>query len=223
MSVEEFIRSMHHVEGQWYSKKNFGKKEPGTKYEYSNMGATIAALVVEKVSGRPYQDYTREEILQPMKMENSGWTFDEIDQSKFVGQYLSNDLQIPKYTLISYADGGLISSVNDLAIYFSEMIKGYKGEDTAVLPATSIQMMMEAAFVSEKKKSGIFWSINGKGEYGHSGGDPGIITIMMFNPETGVGRMVFTNKFDEGGNGFNQFVNVWMMLEKYMDEIAKGN
>lgn len=220
MSVEAFIKSMHHVDGEWYSKKNFGKKKPGTSYEYSNMGATIAGVIVEQVSGIPYQEYTKERILKPMKMENSGWTFDDIDESKFVQQYLGDDLALPRYEIISYADGGLISSVNDLALYFSKMIKGYYGGESGVLSAQSIKTMMDSAYVSDKKSYGIFWSINGKAEYGHSGADPGILTIMMFDPKTGIGRMVFTNKFDEG-DGFNQFVYVWKTLEKYMDKIAE--
>ena len=38
-------------EGKWYAKTNFIEFKPGERYEYSNMGASIAGHIVEIVSG----------------------------------------------------------------------------------------------------------------------------------------------------------------------------
>ncbi|MFD0864041.1 serine hydrolase domain-containing protein [Sungkyunkwania multivorans] len=222
MSVEQFIESMMHPFGKYYAKKNFLRKRPGTTYNYSNMGATIAGYIVELVSGKSYQDYTREHVLNPLNMTRSGWSHEEIDMSNFVSLYLRNDEKIPPYSLISYADGGLITSVHDLSLYFSEMIKGYKNGNSKILSDSSYKTMMDALFISDDKKSGIFWAINGKGEYGHSGGDPGIMAYMMFDPKTGLGRIVLTNKFDDKGNGINQVVYIWKTLEEFMSGLAAG-
>ena len=40
--------------------------DPGTQYAYSNFGYCLLGRVVEAASGRPYEDYVREEVLKPM-------------------------------------------------------------------------------------------------------------------------------------------------------------
>lgn len=222
MPVEQFIESMMHPFGQYYRKRNFLKKKPGSTYEYSNMGAAVAGYIVELVTGKDYTEYTREIILSPLQMNQSGWFHNEVDMDNFVSLYLSNNEKIPPYSLITYADGGLITSVHDLSLFFSEMIKGYEDGGARILSDASFKTMMDPLFISKERSSGVFWAINGKGEYGHSGGDPGIMTYMIFDPETGLGRIVFTNKFDDEGNGINQVVYIWKTLEEFMPEIAGG-
>lgn len=222
MPVEEFIYKMIHPFGEWYRKKNFLKNKPGTTYSYSNLGAALTGHIIELVTGKTYEEYTREIILDPLGMKATGWSHETVDISNFVGLYLSNDQRIPPYSLITYADGGLITNVHDLSLFFSKMIKGYMTGESEILDSASFQTMMNPAFTSEEKKTGIFWTINGKGEYGHSGGDPGIMTFMMFDPETGIGRIVFTNKFDDEGNGMNQLVYIWKTLEDYMYRMIDG-
>ena len=156
MPIDSFIISMMHTSGKWYSNENFTEEEPGTTYEYSNMGAAIAGYIIEIVTGKTYMEYTRETILEPLGMSHTGWTHEEINKDQFVSLYLSNNKRIPHYALISYADGGLITSVNDLALYFSAMIKGYKGTSSKILSEASYQKMMNPIFISEEKDSGFF-------------------------------------------------------------------
>ena len=216
--IPDFIESMMHPLGKWYKKKNFLKQKPGTYYEYSNVGALVAGYIIEIITGKPYSEYTKEILLEPLKMYNSGWSYKEVDTSKFVKLYLENNQKVPPYELISYADGGLISSMDDMSIYFHQMIKGYMEGEHQIISGPSFKKMMDANFVSEERKAGFFWAINRPGLYGHAGGDPGIMTFMFFDPKSGYGRLFFTNKSDEGGNGYNQLAYSWMILEKYIEK-----
>jgi CubicO group peptidase (beta-lactamase class C family) len=45
--------------------------EPGTESEYSNHGFGLWTLLIEKISGKPYPDYVREDYLKPMKLHNA--------------------------------------------------------------------------------------------------------------------------------------------------------
>ena len=47
--------------------------EPGTKVQYSNVGIDIGAAVVEVVSGRRWEDFLRERVLDPLGMKDSGF------------------------------------------------------------------------------------------------------------------------------------------------------
>ncbi len=44
--------------------------KPGTKYYYSNVGYCILGRVIEKITGRPYDEYVKEEILAPCGIRN---------------------------------------------------------------------------------------------------------------------------------------------------------
>jgi Asp-tRNA(Asn)/Glu-tRNA(Gln) amidotransferase A subunit family amidase/CubicO group peptidase (beta-lactamase class C family) len=44
---------------------------PGTEYRYSNSGFAILAMIVEKISGKRYADFLRENIFEPLGMDNS--------------------------------------------------------------------------------------------------------------------------------------------------------
>jgi N-acyl-D-amino-acid deacylase len=45
--------------------------EPGTRYAYSNFGYCLLGRVIEKVSGRKYEDFVRQEVLLPIGMRDT--------------------------------------------------------------------------------------------------------------------------------------------------------
>ena len=52
--------------------------EPGTKVQYSNVGIDIGAAVLEKVTGQRWEDYLRENVLDPLGMDDTGfWPTDD--------------------------------------------------------------------------------------------------------------------------------------------------
>ena len=59
--------------GKWYENKAFGENKPGQLFEYSNVGSTLAAYIIEIVSNQTYAEFTTENILKPLQMNNSGW------------------------------------------------------------------------------------------------------------------------------------------------------
>ncbi|WP_420128524.1 serine hydrolase domain-containing protein [Longimicrobium sp.] len=46
---------------------------PGTRYDYSNAGYSLLAMVVEKASGMPYEDYARQKLWAPAGMTRTGY------------------------------------------------------------------------------------------------------------------------------------------------------
>ena len=47
--------------------------EPGTRAEYSNVGIDIGAAVVEAVTGKRWEDFLKERVLDPLGMKSSGF------------------------------------------------------------------------------------------------------------------------------------------------------
>ncbi len=93
---------------------------PGSAYRYSNSGYAILALVVEKAGGRPYHDFLRERIFDPLGMRgtlarvNGGAPVPHraYGYSEEGGRWLRTD-QSPTSAVLG--DGGIYSSINDLA------------------------------------------------------------------------------------------------------------
>ena len=47
--------------------------KPGTKFEYSNLGYTLAGAIAERVGGKPWEDLMREIVFTPLGMTNCGF------------------------------------------------------------------------------------------------------------------------------------------------------
>ena len=63
------------------------KFEPGTKQSYSNVGIDIGAAVVEKVTGKRWEDFLKERVLDPLGMKDSGFWPTEAQLAKQVHLY----------------------------------------------------------------------------------------------------------------------------------------
>lgn len=105
---------------QLLEKESKGKFAAGTKWDYSNSGYVVLALIIAKVSGKTYGEFLHERIFAPLKMTDTvafqkgkntvpnrayghskeGDLFKETDQSS---------------TSATLGDGGIYSSVDDLS------------------------------------------------------------------------------------------------------------
>jgi CubicO group peptidase (beta-lactamase class C family) len=98
---------------------------PGTKWDYSNSGYAVLAMVVQKVSGKPFGDFLHDRIFAPLKMtetlayekeKNSvslrayGHTHENGSRPQTAWQELDQSS-----TSAVLGDGGVYSSLTDLA------------------------------------------------------------------------------------------------------------
>jgi len=161
-------------------------------------------------------------------LQNTTWTKDSSDATLFAKRYI-NGKNVPDYHLITYPDGGIISSAKDLNKYLIAMIQGYNGE-SQLLSAESFKIMMtnhmmtsplKESMTEQIDRSGIFWDIygsEGKGDIGHNGSDPGIVTFMYFDPESGIGYLLKSN-IDADDKHFKDVIAMWQVLIKYRGNI----
>lgn len=223
-TMEAFLKEILTDTGKYFNDDSFLNKEPGAQFEYSNIGATLAALVLEKALGIPFHLYCKRSILEPLGMMNSGWSFDQVNIKKHSLLYMPNRKPIPFYSLITYPDGGLITSIDDLSKYLQELIRGYMGKGT-ILSQSSYQELFKPLLNSghfnsldpTSQNEGIFISIEKNSMLGHSGRDPGVSTYMHFEVSKGKGYIVFTNTELEEVT-YEQYEQV---LRKMKDSVVK--
>jgi hypothetical protein len=163
-------------------------------------------------------------------MNDSGWTSPDIDVENRSRLFAYKDKMIAEYSLITYADGGFITSSHDLGLFLSELIKGYGGNGK-LLGRESYRKLFEKHTFEENGQTeyyGIFLEfrdsfLNVKNEMaGHNGSDPGVFTAMYFNPTTKIGKIVLVNTdTDFTENVWSEIEEIWKLLSDYENTVNK--
>jgi len=93
--------------------------EPGTKFGYSNDGYRVLGAIIEKVTGKPYEQVLRENILYPFGLKNSGYISRSAVLDKRASGYskrLGGIENAPFYE--ASPASGMYSTVDDLYLWF---------------------------------------------------------------------------------------------------------
>ncbi|PQA92464.1 hypothetical protein B0A69_15650 [Chryseobacterium shigense] len=226
ISIEAFLTHVLSDNGKWYSKDVFTENKPGSIFNYSNIGATLAALVLEKATGIPYDVFTTKYILKPLQMNHSGWSFNAIDFSKYTHTFIDKQTPYPYYSLNTYPDGGLLTTSNDMSKYLLELMKGYLGNGTLLskesykeyftpqLKAENFQDRNNSEY-SDEYNMGITMGFGSTGNFGHTGGDPGMNSVIWFFKDQKIGRYLIVNTdWDNKISGKDQKA-IYDLLDEY--------
>ncbi|WGH76716.1 serine hydrolase [Tenacibaculum tangerinum] len=233
--MEKYLKGYLEINGAYYQDDNYINFKPGERYNYSNIGATLCALVIEKATGQAFDSFTEEHILKPLSMNSSGWSLEDVDIKKHSRLYRNDNSLLPFYTAITYPDGMLISSSSDMAKYLVELIKGYSGEGTLLSKESYKELFTEQLsdnnFAEGERNAdhpydgdynpAIFIGYSAFGFVGHSGGDAGVATWMYFDKEKKTGRYIVINcdmGNDERARELEYYA-VWDKMNEYFDKL----
>lgn len=233
ISLDEHIRKYTQPKAKWYTDSTFLKKEPGKYFQYSNLGASIAARIVEIRSNMPFIDFTKKYIFEPLKMKNTGWNFEDLNANLVTKIYAHNDeqkptgvVEHPQYYMTNYPVSGLKTNAIDLSSYLIEMIKGFEGKGK-LLNSNSYQTLFKPQLNCEglnKSDTSIFngtyniatlWSVTASGIVLHFGGNTGVYSFLYFNPKTKKGALAYCNLRD------NSFGELLTIIKKYEEKMEK--
>lgn len=232
VSMEEFLVNVLTENGKWFKPNTFTEYKPGQIFEYSNMGTTLAALVLEKATGKKFDEFTEKYIFQPLKMESTGWGLRSIDMKKHSRLYIDKKTAYPFYHCVTYPDGSIIISSNDMSKYICELMKGYTGNGT-ILNKDSYkeyftQQLKPENFIdrstseySDEHNIGVLMGFGSTGNFGHTGGDPGMFSVIWFDKNTKLGRyFVINTDWDDKYSGKTQ-KEIYDILDEYSKKLDK--
>lgn len=190
---------------------------PSEVEEYSNVGFTLAGMIVEATSGQSFDDYLRQHILVPLKLQDTtadipagpGRTGLAVGYSGLGREHHRN--VIPPYQLKAMAPAaGMVSTVGDLAKFAEWQFRLLSRGGTEVLKASSLREMhqvhwYEAGATAHVGLAYTVVDIGGKLYVGKDGGCPGYQSLLLMSPASKTAVVVMINAND---------IDVW--------ELARG-
>ncbi|MEO5999118.1 MAG: serine hydrolase [Chitinophagaceae bacterium] len=185
------------------------------KWQYNNFMFLLQGVVVEKLTGKSWEDNIREKLFQPLGMNNSNVSLSEWTKTKdiAVGYNLKQDSIIHKtnfYDISGMAPAGSInSSVSDMSKWVTLWINGGKYQGKEILPAPYIteaissQMVIAGGLPGKKSADvhmlnyGFGWMLSSyRGHYRaeHGGNIDGFSASTSIFPSDSIGIVVLCNQ-----------------------------
>jgi CubicO group peptidase (beta-lactamase class C family) len=105
---------------------------PGTREQYSNTGYALLAAVIEQVSGKTYDEYLRDNILDPLGLKNTGFLLPNFDPKRLAHGYRNDEdqgtmLSKPHATDGPYwnlrGNGGMLSTLDDMHTFYKALFE----------------------------------------------------------------------------------------------------
>jgi CubicO group peptidase (beta-lactamase class C family) len=194
---------------------------PETPRCYSNIGFGLLAMVFEAIAGVDFESYCQMRLFDPLGMTQSTWRLNDVPPNthaglyslipedpkalvdvEFVAEQLS-EAQGAKpgslfrhrlYSLPIVTDGLLRTSVNELGRFLSLYSNDGVYSGKRIVEADTLQMMLSNTHFGRalcwqggpsKDKDVVRWH--------HGGGDPGVSTLITFEPAHKLGILLFSN------------------------------
>ena len=168
---------------------------PGSEYLYSNTGYNLLAIIVQRVSGRSFADFTRTEIFEPLGMTRTSWRDDYTRIVKgrataYAPTRTGFRLNMPFENV--HGNGGLLTTVEDLLRWNTNFDGGHVGgpallrEQVRPGRLTSGREIEYAAGLSITRYRGV-------PEVSHSGATAGYRSFLTRYPDQGLAVAVLCN------------------------------
>lgn len=194
--------------------------KPGTQSSYSNSGYHVLGLIIEKVTGKPLNEFIREKILSPLEMTHTYFIEDEREDIRLVKgyEYSSNGKYIEPFEISKtrfYAGGSLITNIDDLLKWdnalYSELLLNKKELKKYFSPFVTTDGDT-LAFASG-------WECIGRNIkiFGHGGGTNGFVSQVYRIPSEKIFVAILMNSINRTGERSASRI-VQKILNKIMDE-----
>lgn len=173
---------------------------PGKKFKYSNTGYCLLALIVEKVSGKPYADFIRENIFQPLQMNNSRMyePGKDIPFRAYGYHPVNNVFEFADQNLTSatQGDGGVYASLND----YTKWINGLS-DHSFISKKLTDEIFKQQVAINENIGYSYGWFVeketDGSKCIFHSGESTGFRNMVYCNFEKQIFIFLFSNRDDD--------------------------
>lgn len=174
------------------------KYEPGSNFQYSDLGFCIIEQLIEDILKRPFKELMNELIFEPLNMKNSVLEYSIPLINKYnlaCGHNKDGQIVQGKYPIYPYlAAAGLWSTPTDLSTLVIEIINSLKGSSKLGISKKTINEMISSQGCSKWAGLGVFLDYpNDNIEIASFGWGIGFQCIMVAYPHLGTGAVIMTN------------------------------
>ena len=193
----EIYRINPHSEDQLLSMMTEGGSvfEPDSKAEYSNSNFVLLTFILEKVNNKPYQTLLQDQILKPLKMNNT-YVFGPVSiGSGEAKSYLYNGQWVEDketHPTVPLGAGAITSTATDLHTFATALFGG------KLISSMNLDLMME---IRDGYGRGMFlFPYYDRESYGHTGGIDGFRSFLGHFPEDNVTLVLLSNGMNYNSN-----------------------
>jgi CubicO group peptidase (beta-lactamase class C family) len=196
--------------------------KPGTFATYSNANPQLAAYVLEKVTGRTFEDFVQNELFDPLGMDTASYFLTpEVEQLIATGYEGSKKHPKPVdyWHIIMRPSGSINASAREMAHLVRMFLNRGVHQGKRILSAESIDHM-ETPTTTLAAQNGLYdgyglnnytKTFNGFVWHGHNGGMMGFVADLIYQPELGVGFVVMINKSSGALGKLNKRISDYLM------------
>ncbi len=198
--------------------QHLGTNEAGKGvYNYTNLGYNVYTIILEEVTGKPWQEWLEEKIFNPMGMNRTTAYMSRAHKNNWplAQPYMGlSDEDIRSVYLMKkdntmQSAGGLITNASDAARWMKMQLNNGQLEGKQVF-AEKLILKARRSLIKVSDDRGRFQQVgyglgqsigdfDGRKVIWHSGGFPGYLSTISYMPEENLGVAVFVN---EGMAGF---------------------
>lgn len=176
---------------------------PGSKFEYSGRNYFLIGMLIEKLTGKSYETFLREQIFLPLAMDKTSMiNYEKLIPNRAAGYNQENGVFTNSQQMnpvIEFADGGLVSTVEDLEKWMVGLKSG------KILKPSTLHMMWSNPVLTDGKTApyGIGFGLSpysGQRRVGHTGGIPGYSSCITHFRDSDVIVILLSNTYHENYN-----------------------
>lgn len=220
-ALDEVMAHRRSMKSQW---------KPGLGHSYSNPGYVILGHIIEKTAGVPYQEYIKQNILDPMGMVNTYYA-SQLETGKFNSpiatgySWINDTINLAQENkLIGEAAGALLSNAKDM----TQLLRLFLNKDESMNSVVDFNTIKEMELLhgdleNENKLKdgyslGLYTRRYGDKDYrftGHSGGIFGYSADFIYSKELDLG-IAMSNNMESGHRKF-----IDLIVNNYAEQSSK--
>jgi cyclic peptide transporter len=174
------------------------KNTPGKEFEYATINYDIIGLIIEKISGKPYEEYMLQSILIPLGMNNSTLRITKsglpFATGYKIGFFEPREYHAPVFRGNTPA-GYIVSNAEDMALWLKLQMGLIKSDFDSLIIKSHLRDESVAPARGNLSSYAIGWfiSLNGDNKIFHDGLNPNFTTYVAFDKKTNTGIVVLAN------------------------------
>ena len=191
---------------------------PGTSMSYSNSGPPVAAYVMQKITGRDFEEFVRERLFLPLEMEIADFQRSPAVAERLATGYNGDD-PVEYWNISMRPAGSINTSAREMANFVQFFLNRGRFGDTTLLKPESIERM-ESPRTSRAARAGLktgyglhnYTTIsNGFVFHGHNGGMDGYLAEMAYLPNHGLGYAFMIN-----ASNWEAYLEISKLVQQYL-------